>query len=42
MKRALPAWILLPALLGAAFSVALVLNAHRVNHGVDGFPLDDP
>jgi arabinofuranosyltransferase len=41
-SRALPAWILLPVLLGAAFSVALVLNAHRVNHGVDGFPLDDP
>ena len=41
-SRTLPAWILLPVLLGAAFSVALVMNAHRVNHGIDGFPLDDP
>jgi arabinofuranosyltransferase len=35
-------WILLPALLGLAFSTFLVLHAHRVNHGIDGFPLDDP
>lgn len=38
----MPVWIFLPALLGAAFSLYLVLHAHRVNHGIDGFPLDDP
>ena len=37
------AWSLLAAaLLGVAFSIYLVVHAHQVNHGIDGFPLDDP
>jgi len=28
--------------LGIGFSLFLVLHAHRVNQGIDGFPLDDP
>ncbi len=31
-----------PVVAGLLFSIWLLVYAHRANHGIDGFPLDDP
>ncbi|HET6349669.1 MAG TPA: hypothetical protein VFH88_11360, partial [Candidatus Krumholzibacteria bacterium] len=36
------AWLAAPVAAGVAFSLYLIIHAHRANHGIDCFPLDDP